>query len=82
MPKARCDVRQPHTPSDAELRIMASATQLAGIAVDRANAAESLRQYLLPIIRERLRRARREELATGLDEFLAITRDRLERLPS
>jgi len=37
---------------------------------------------IVPIIRERLRRPRAEELATGLDEFLAITRDRLERLAS
>jgi len=34
---------------------------------------------IVPIFRERLRRTRAEELATGLDEFLAITRDRLER---
>ena len=32
---------------------------------------------LLPILRERLRRTRGEELATGIDEFLAIARDRL-----
>ena len=37
---------------------------------------------IVPIIRERLRRPRADELATGLDEFLAITRDRLERLAS
>jgi 2-oxo-4-hydroxy-4-carboxy--5-ureidoimidazoline (OHCU) decarboxylase len=37
---------------------------------------------IVPVIRERLRRTREEELATGLDEFLAITRDRLERLAS
>jgi PAS domain S-box-containing protein len=36
--------RQPHTPSADELRVSALATQLAGIAVDRAHAAESLRQ--------------------------------------
>jgi PAS domain S-box-containing protein len=36
--------RRQYRPSDAELRITESATQLAGIAVDRANAAESLRQ--------------------------------------
>ena len=35
---------------------------------------------LVPLIRERLRRTREEELATGVDEFLAIARDRLERL--
>jgi len=33
-----------------------------------------------PVIRERLRRTRADELATGIDEFLAITRDRLERM--
>ena len=37
-------VRKPHTPSAAEQRVSALATQLAGIAVDRAHAAESLRQ--------------------------------------
>jgi len=31
------------------------------------------------VFRERLRRAREEELASGIDEFLAITRDRLRR---
>ncbi|MDB4876879.1 MAG: sensor protein [Gemmatimonadetes bacterium] len=36
--------RQVHTPSPSELRVSALATQLAGIAVDRAHAAESLRQ--------------------------------------
>jgi len=35
---------------------------------------------LVPVFRERLRRARADELATGIDEFLAITRDRLERI--
>ena len=35
---------------------------------------------LLPVFRERLRRARADELATGIEEFLAITRDRLERI--
>jgi 2-oxo-4-hydroxy-4-carboxy--5-ureidoimidazoline (OHCU) decarboxylase len=34
---------------------------------------------IVPVFRERLGRTRAEELATGLDEFLAITRDRLER---
>jgi OHCU decarboxylase len=34
---------------------------------------------ILPILRQRLARSREEELATGLDEFLAISRDRLER---
>jgi 2-oxo-4-hydroxy-4-carboxy--5-ureidoimidazoline (OHCU) decarboxylase len=32
---------------------------------------------LVPVLRKRLRRTRYEELATGIDEFLAITRDRL-----
>ena len=36
-------------------------------------------EELLPILRERLRRTRDEELATGIDEFLAIARDRLSR---
>jgi two-component system NtrC family sensor kinase len=36
--------RQLHTPSASELKVSALATQLAGIAVDRAHAAESLRQ--------------------------------------
>jgi PAS domain S-box-containing protein len=36
--------RQVHTPSPSELRVSGMATQLAGIAVDRAHAAESLRQ--------------------------------------
>jgi 2-oxo-4-hydroxy-4-carboxy--5-ureidoimidazoline (OHCU) decarboxylase len=35
---------------------------------------------LVPVFQERLRRARADELATGIDEFLAITRDRLERI--
>ena len=34
---------------------------------------------IVPVFRERLQRARAEELATGIDEFLAISRDRLER---
>jgi 2-oxo-4-hydroxy-4-carboxy--5-ureidoimidazoline (OHCU) decarboxylase len=34
---------------------------------------------IAPVFRERLRRTRAEELATGIDEFLAIARDRLER---
>jgi 2-oxo-4-hydroxy-4-carboxy--5-ureidoimidazoline (OHCU) decarboxylase len=37
---------------------------------------------ILPVLRERLRRTRGDELATGLDEFVAITRDRLARLSS
>lgn len=36
--------RAPRSPSESELRVIATATQLAGIAVDSANAAESLRQ--------------------------------------
>ncbi len=35
---------------------------------------------LVPVFRERLGRTRSEELATGIDEFLAIARDRLERI--
>ena len=34
---------------------------------------------IVPILRQRLARSREEELATGLAEFLAISRDRLER---
>jgi 2-oxo-4-hydroxy-4-carboxy--5-ureidoimidazoline (OHCU) decarboxylase len=34
---------------------------------------------IVPVIRQRLRRTRAEELATGIDEFLAIARDRLTR---
>jgi len=37
---------------------------------------------LVPVFRERLGRTRSEELATGIDEFLAIARDRLERIPT
>ena len=37
------------------------------------------RAEIVPVLRERLRRSREEELATGLEEFLAIARDRLER---
>lgn len=37
---------------------------------------------IVPILRERLRRTREDEVATGIDEFLAITRDRLDRLAS
>ncbi len=35
---------------------------------------------IVPVMRERLRRTRAQELATGIDEFLAIARDRLERI--
>jgi 2-oxo-4-hydroxy-4-carboxy--5-ureidoimidazoline (OHCU) decarboxylase len=34
------------------------------------------------VIRERLRRTREAELATGIEEFLAIARDRLGRMSS
>jgi 2-oxo-4-hydroxy-4-carboxy--5-ureidoimidazoline (OHCU) decarboxylase len=37
---------------------------------------------IVPVLRDRLRRAREHELAAGIDEFLAITRDRLERVAS
>jgi len=35
------------------------------------------RAEVVPILQARLQRARHEELATGLEEFLAIARDRL-----
>jgi 2-oxo-4-hydroxy-4-carboxy-5-ureidoimidazoline decarboxylase len=35
---------------------------------------------IVPVMRERMSRTRGDELATGIDEFLAITRDRLERI--
>lgn len=35
---------------------------------------------IVPVMRERLTRSRAEELATGIDEFLAIASDRLERI--
>jgi 2-oxo-4-hydroxy-4-carboxy--5-ureidoimidazoline (OHCU) decarboxylase len=34
---------------------------------------------IVPLMRERLARSREDELATGIAEFLAIARDRLER---
>jgi 2-oxo-4-hydroxy-4-carboxy--5-ureidoimidazoline (OHCU) decarboxylase len=37
---------------------------------------------IVPVFRERLRHSREDELARGIEEFLAITRDRLERLAS
>jgi 2-oxo-4-hydroxy-4-carboxy--5-ureidoimidazoline (OHCU) decarboxylase len=37
---------------------------------------------IVPVFRERLRHTREDELATGIDEFLAITRDRLIRINS
>ena len=42
--------------------------------VNRRSRAE-----IVPVLHARLRRPRHEELATGIDEFLAIARDRLER---
>jgi 2-oxo-4-hydroxy-4-carboxy--5-ureidoimidazoline (OHCU) decarboxylase len=35
---------------------------------------------IVPVLRERLGRTREDELATGIEEFLAITRDRLTRI--
>jgi len=37
---------------------------------------------ILPVMRDRLGRSRGDELATGIEEFLAIARDRLERITS
>ena len=37
------------------------------------------RAEIVPVLQTRLRRTRREELETGLEEFLAIARDRLTR---
>ena len=37
------------------------------------------RSEIVPVLRSRLARTRDEELATGLEEFLAIARDRMER---
>jgi hypothetical protein len=37
------------------------------------------REELMPVLRERLARTREEELATGLDELVAIARDRWTR---
>jgi 2-oxo-4-hydroxy-4-carboxy--5-ureidoimidazoline (OHCU) decarboxylase len=37
------------------------------------------RAEIVPVLQARLRRARHEELTTGIDEFLAIARDRMER---
>ena len=34
---------------------------------------------IVPVLRERLQRSRENELATGIEEFLAIARDRLTR---
>jgi 2-oxo-4-hydroxy-4-carboxy--5-ureidoimidazoline (OHCU) decarboxylase len=38
------------------------------------------KEEIVPVLRERLRRSRDDELATGIDEFLAIARDRLSRI--
>ena len=37
------------------------------------------RAEIVPVLQARLRRTRHEELATGIEEFLAIAHDRLER---
>jgi 2-oxo-4-hydroxy-4-carboxy--5-ureidoimidazoline (OHCU) decarboxylase len=37
---------------------------------------------IVPVLRERLKRTRQEELVNGIDQFLAIARDRLERIGS
>lgn len=37
------------------------------------------RDAIVPVLRERLGRSREAELAAGLEEFLAIARDRLDR---
>jgi 2-oxo-4-hydroxy-4-carboxy--5-ureidoimidazoline (OHCU) decarboxylase len=37
------------------------------------------RADIVPVLQARLRRSRHEELATSVEEFLAIARDRLER---
>jgi 2-oxo-4-hydroxy-4-carboxy--5-ureidoimidazoline (OHCU) decarboxylase len=37
------------------------------------------KREIIPLLRSRLARSRDEELATGLDEFLEIARDRLSR---
>jgi 2-oxo-4-hydroxy-4-carboxy--5-ureidoimidazoline (OHCU) decarboxylase len=37
---------------------------------------------IVPVIKERLRHGRDDELAAGIDEFLAIARDRLDRITS
>jgi 2-oxo-4-hydroxy-4-carboxy--5-ureidoimidazoline (OHCU) decarboxylase len=37
------------------------------------------RAEILPVLQERLKRSRDQELATGLEEFLAIARDRMTR---
>ena len=37
------------------------------------------RADIVPVLQARLARARHDELATGIDEFLAIAQDRLER---
>ena len=37
------------------------------------------RDEIVPVLKARLERSRADELATGLEEFLAIARDRLTR---
>ncbi len=37
------------------------------------------RAEIVPVLKQRLERRREDELATGIDEFLAIARDRLQR---
>jgi 2-oxo-4-hydroxy-4-carboxy-5-ureidoimidazoline decarboxylase len=37
------------------------------------------RAEIVPVLQARLRHTRHEELVTGIEEFLAIARDRLER---
>jgi 2-oxo-4-hydroxy-4-carboxy--5-ureidoimidazoline (OHCU) decarboxylase len=37
------------------------------------------KREIIPVLRERLANTREDELNTGLDEFLAIALDRLER---
>ncbi len=38
------------------------------------------RRELVPVLRDRLRRSREQELETGLDELVAIAKDRWQRL--
>jgi 2-oxo-4-hydroxy-4-carboxy-5-ureidoimidazoline decarboxylase len=37
------------------------------------------RRELVPVLRERLRRSHEEELETGIDELVAIAKDRWQR---
>ena len=70
---------------DAETRVLRELDQLNDayerrfgfrfvVFVNRRTKAE-----IIPMLRARLGRTREEELATGIEEFLAIARDRLER---